>query len=191
MIRPTRLFFPFLVLVLTGIGCAKQPVTPPAAAAPKSFHPIASVIDLMSGQIDPAADFLWDSVATISGPNGIEEKQPRTDAEWAEVRRQALILLEGVKLLVMEGRPVAHPGQKLENPPGDGDLNPQQSEAMIAAERQIFLAYARALQDAGQLALKAIDARDVTAFFESGGAIDEACELCHMKFWYPNGGAPQ
>ena len=37
-------------------------------------------------------------------------------------------------------------------------------------------------------ALKATEARDVDALLEAGGQIDEACEACHKKFWYP--GAP-
>ena len=154
------------------------------------FQPTASIIDLMSGQIDPAADFLWDSVATISTRKGTEERQPRTDKEWAEVRRQALILVEGANLLMMEGRVVAQPGQHLENPPGEGDLSPDQSLASIAANRSTFISYARGLQEAGLAALKAIDARQVDAFLEAGGNIDEACEACHKKFWYPGGVTP-
>ena len=173
--------------VLLGLSaCAKQEAK--TAAPPSPLNPVASIIDLMSGQIDPAADFLWDAVATTSTAKGLLEKQPRTDEEWATVRRQALALIEGVNLLMMDGRVVAHPGQSLENPPGPGDLSPDQSLATITAERATFIAYARALQDAGLLALKAIDARNVDDFLEAGGTIDEACEQCHKKFWYP--GAP-
>ena len=178
------------VLAFGLASCAKQEAPKPAPP-PIPFQLTASIIDLMSGQIDPAADFLWDSVATITGPKGTEEKQPRTDAEWAAVRRQALGLIEGVNLLMMEGRVVAHPGQTLENPPGAGDLTPEQSLAAISADRMTFIAYARTLQDAGALALKAIDARNVDAFLEAGGVIDEACEQCHKKFWYPGGGTPE
>ena len=174
-------------------ACSKAPVAtaPSAPAEPSPFHPTASVIDLMSGQIDPAADFLWDSVATITGPKGTEERQPRTDKEWAEVRRQALILIEGCNLLMMEGRHVAAPGQTLENPPGKGDLAPADAEKQIAAERASFVAYAQNLQQSAQQALKAIEARDTAAFLEAGGSIDEACEVCHTKFWYPGGGTPK
>jgi hypothetical protein len=36
------------------------------------------------------------------------------------------------------------------------------------------------------VALKAIDARDKEALLDSGDAIDQACENCHVKYWYPN-----
>jgi hypothetical protein len=177
------------LVALALAGCAKQ--EPPKAEPPPSpLQPVASVIDLMSGQIDPAADFLWESVATISGPKGTIEKQPRTDDEWAAVRRQALVIIEGANLLMMDGRLVGHPGQQLEGPPGPGDYTPEQSFAAITADRLTYIAYARALQDSAGLALKAIEARNVDAFLESGGIIDEACEQCHKKFWYPQGGAP-
>jgi len=35
-----------------------------------------------------------------------------------------------------------------------------------------------------------VDARDLDAFTEAGGAIDEACEQCHKHFWYPDAPTP-
>ena len=69
-------------------ACAPKPASQAAAAVamPPPLKPVASVIDLMAGQVDPAADFLWESVATVSTTKGIEERHPKTDAEWAEVR---------------------------------------------------------------------------------------------------------
>jgi cytochrome c556 len=34
-------------------------------------------------------------------------------------------------------------------------------------------------------ALAAVDAHDVDKISEVGGAIDEACESCHLQFRYP------
>jgi len=175
------------VSVLLLAACAKAPA-PLAAAPAQSFQLYASVIDLMSGPIDKAADFLWDSVGTESSPKGPVDKLPKNDKEWAAVREQAVLLAEASNLLMMEGRVVAHPGQKLENPPGEGDLTPEQSLAAINADRATFVGFARALQATAASALKATEARDVDALLEAGGQIDEACEACHKKFWYP--GAP-
>ena len=176
-------------LVMLLAACGREAAAP-ASAPPPPYKPVASILDLMAGQIDPAADFLWESVATVSGPKGTEEKQPRSDKEWKEVRRQALLLIEGSNLLMTEGRVVGHPGQKLEDPPGPGDFTPEQSEAAIKADRSTFIAMSVALRTAGEGALKAIEARNVEAYLESGGIIDEACESCHKKFWYPGGGTP-
>jgi hypothetical protein len=106
--RSMKLFGACLALFAI-VGCSPKPAaesTAPAVAAAQP-KPVASVLDLMLGQIDPAADFLWESVATISTDKGIEERQPRTDAEWAEVRHKALAVIEGANLLMLEGRRVA------------------------------------------------------------------------------------
>ena len=189
MKTPSFLFAACAALLVA--GCTREapvPAAAPALATP--FKPVASIIDLMSEQVDPAADFLWESVATVSGPKGTEEKQPRTDAEWQAVRRQALLLIEGANLLMMDGRVVAHPGQKLEGAPGPGDYTPDQALAEITAHRAEFNAFALGLLNAGNEALQAVEGRNVEAFLEAGGTIDEACEGCHKRFWYPGGGAP-
>jgi hypothetical protein len=33
--------------------------------------------------------------------------------------------------------------------------------------------------------LDAIDAKDPQRLFDVGGEIDEACEACHLVYWYP------
>jgi hypothetical protein len=179
--------------LLAGLFLAACSGKPDAAVAPAGppFKPVASILDIMAGQVDPAADFMWESVATISGPKGPIEKAPKTDKEWAEVRRQSLLLIEGANLLMMDGRVVGHPGQKLEDPPGPGDFTPEQSDAAIKADRARFNAFALALATTGEKALKAIEARNVEAFLDAGGDIDEACESCHKVFWYPKGGTPE
>ncbi len=100
------------------------------------------------GRSIPHADILWESVATISGPKGVEERQPRTDKEWAAVRTNALLVIEGANMLMVEGRKVAHPGQQLEEPGGATDYTPAQAQAEIDKDRPAFVAFAHALQDA-------------------------------------------
>ena len=70
------------------VGCSR-------AEAPKSpIQPIATIKDIMDGTVDPSADFIWQSVATISRVTGIEEKQPRTEEEWQDVRNNAIRVIE-------------------------------------------------------------------------------------------------
>jgi hypothetical protein len=176
-------------------GCAKQeaaaPAAPPSAAAlPGGLKPEASVLDMMMEFIDPNADDLWDSVAYISTRAGVEERHPRTDADWKTARRKALTLVEAANLLVIEGRPVAHPGQNLAEPGGEGDFTPAQAQAEIDGNRASFVSFALGLQSASKQMLDAIDKRDTDSFLEAGGTLDEACENCHRKFWYPNSPVP-
>ena len=102
---------------------------------------------------------------------------------------QALILIEASNLLMVEGRHVLLPGEKLSNP---RERRPDAREGRSGDRSRAprFNAFASALREAGIATLKTIDARNASALMESGGAIDEACEACHKKFWYPDGGAP-
>jgi len=153
------------------------------AAAEGPFRLTASIRELMDSEIDPAADFIWGSVASISTVAGLEERQPRTDEEWLEVRRHAITLIEAPNLLVMKGRRVS---AKYEAASGAGELDTDQVQQKIDSNRAAFVALAQRLQDTGLQTLAAIDAKDPVALFELGGTIDEACESCHVTFWYPN-----
>jgi hypothetical protein len=174
-------------------GCAPQEsaVTAqsgPAAAPPppaSPLKPIAGVQDVMASMIDPAADFLWESVSTTVTRNKTVEKQPRTDAEWAEVRRQAIILTEGANLIMMEGRHVVKEGAKLEDHGTPGNLTAEESQKAIDANRDSFIAFAQALRDAGVSMLAAADARNPQGLIDAGDTLDGVCEGCHLQFWYP------
>jgi hypothetical protein len=176
----TKLVRLMLAFVLAGVaGCRATP----QAEAP-ALLANATIKDIMDSMIDPSADFVFESVATIADEKGVREIAPQTDEEWAEVRRRAVQLLEAPNLLVMEGRAVARPGDKAAV--AGIELEPAQIQALIDGDRAAFISHARALQDAATVALRAIDAHDKQALFESADTIDQACEGCHLKYWYPN-----
>jgi hypothetical protein len=136
----------------------------------------------MDGVVDPAADTIWNSVATTITTKGKEEKAPHTADEWTAVRRSALQLLEASNLLQIPGRPVAKPGER--NDQGI-ELQPDQIEKLIDQDRQAWVALAHGLYDAAALAINAADAKDPAKVLESGEQIDNACERCHQRYWYP------
>jgi len=172
--------------LLAGIACSTSqsavPAAKPAAPVP-DFRLTGTIKDLMDGVVDPSADYLWDSVSTIVTRKGIEERRPRTDEDWKNVRRRAIALIEAPNLLMMDGRKVAKPGEKSENP--GIELGPEDIQDIIDHDRTTFIQRAHALQDAGLKALAAIDKKDVEGLSDAGEAIDEACEQCHLKYWYP------
>src|SRR5689334_8982440 len=156
---------------------------PPAPASP--LKPIAGVQDVMASMIDPAADFLWESVSTTVTRGKTVEKQPRTDEEWAEVRRQAIILTEGANLIMMDGRHVVKEGAQLEDHGTPGNLTAAESEKAIAGNREAFIAFSTALRDVGVQMLAAADSRNPQGLVDAGDTLDQVCEGCHLKFWYP------
>ena len=62
----------------------------------------------------------------------------------------------------------------------------QAIEALINKDRTTWTNLAHGLNDAAMLAFKAIEARDVQGLATAGEKIDEACESCHLRYWYPN-----
>ncbi len=162
----------FLLLLVT--ACRPAQVLTPAA----------TIKDIMDSVVDPSAEFLFESVAEIADEQGIREKAPQTDEEWREVRRHAIALVEAPNLLVMSPRAVAKPGEKSENP--QVELQPEQIQALLDADRAGFIDRAKVLQDAASLALKAADARNKDALFSACEQLDKACENCHLHYWYPN-----
>ncbi len=151
--------------------------------AESPLRPTATIKDIMDSMVDPSADVLWDSVATIVSAAGTEERQPRTDEEWTNVHRRAVELVEATNLLLMEGRHVAKAGEKAENP--EVELGPEEIEQVIAGDRASWINFAHGLYDAAVPALRATEARNAQALLDAGEAIDTACENCHLKYWYP------
>jgi hypothetical protein len=172
-----------IAVVTIATGCGRQEPSPPAQPSP--FEPSAGIQDIMAYMIDPAADFLWDSVSTTVNEQGTQEKQPRTDAEWNEVRRNAIIVAESANLLMIEGRHVAKEGKQLEDHGTPGNLTAAEAELAIAADRAGYVSFAQALHEVGESMVAAADARDVQALFDAGNTLDQVCEGCHLKFWYP------
>jgi hypothetical protein len=144
----------------------------------------------MAGIIDPSADVLWDSVAYIATSKGVEDRQPRTDEEWKTVRNSAITLIEAANLLSMPGRRVAAAHGFTGTPPGRGELSHAEIQQRINSTHGSFTQFARNLQDAGLRALSAIEAKDAQGLMDAGGTIDEACEACHITYWYPNQNRP-
>ena len=148
------------------------------------YQTTATIKDIMDSMVDPNADYLWESVATIVTAAGTEERAPRTEQDWITLRRHTIPLIEATNLLQMPGRRVAKPGEKSENP--GIELGPEEIEAVINQDRAAFIDFAHGLHDAVLPALKAIEAKDVKGLSDAGEKIDTACENCHLKYWYPN-----
>lgn len=165
-----------------GMGACSPKMPTSAVSLPQQFYLTATIQELMEGQIDPAADALWDSVAVIQSPAGTEERRPRTDEQWRAVRTRAIMLIEATNLLSMLGRRV----KSGDSPVGLGEFSPAEIQQRIDASHDSFVRFAGLLQDAGLKALAAIDAKDAQGLMDAGGVIDEACEACHVTYWYPN-----
>src|SRR5499425_109187 len=174
------------ILVLLSAGaCAKSSQAPQQ----QPEYRLNTVKDVMDSIVDPASDYIWDAVETTVSAKGVEEKMPHTDEEWKQVRRHAVMLLEATNLLQIPGRHVAKPGEKADDP--KVELAPEQIEDMINKDRAAWIKYAHGLHDATMEAFKAIEAKDTEGLLNAGDGIDNACEKCHLQYWYPNEKIPE
>ena len=166
-----------LALALWCTACSQQ--APPAAP----LETIATLQDLMRDEVDPCADYIWDSVGSITTASGTVERQPRTDAEWAELRHNAVVLLEATNLLVIPGRQVSLTGFPSDGP---GVLSSAEIQQRLTGHRAEFNGFAVALRGTARKVLAAVDARDSAALLHLGEEMDGACEACHLANWYPH-----
>lgn len=162
--------------LLVATACGTQPPQP-------EYRVTATVKDIMDALVDPSADVLWESVGEIINASGVEQRAPKTDEEWATVRRHAIQLLEATNLLLMQGRSVAQPGEKSKNP--GVELAPEQIQTLINEDRAAWTKLVHGLYDSALPALKAIDAKNAQGLMDAGEGIDRACENCHLRYWYP------
>lgn len=174
-----------LLLALLGgalAACGNQPV--PAAAPANNFRPRASIAEVMESVIVPSADVLWNATAYDISAEGVKDFSPKTDEDWERVEWAGVTLAEGLNALLIPGRRVAPPGTVSESP--EHELNPEQIEAILEREPEVWVWFVHALDDTVQEIQEAIRKRDLHALNEAGGALDEVCENCHLHFWYPN-----
>ena len=168
-----------LVLVATGVRAQA-----PQNLNMSNFTLDATVAEIMDSMVMSTAQVLWDAVSVDVTEKGTIEKIPKTDEDWEKVRWAAVTLAEATNVLAIPGRKIAPPGTKSENP--DAELTPEQIQKLYDSEFPAFVAHAKVLHATAMQAVKAIDARNVDGLSDAGGAIDEACESCHLQFWYPN-----
>ena len=168
------------VPILAASGCRR--------AQPPAYRPTATIRDIMISIVDPQADVLWNAVATIIDASGTEERQPKTEEEWATVRRSAVQMVEVSNLLLVPRRQAARRGENSENP--GIELEPAAIEKLIAEDPATWGKLVGGLHDAAVPALKAVEAKNVEALFEAGDKLEKACESCHHNYWYPPKNAP-
>ena len=156
------LFVVSVALFISGIGfviaaerTVRSAAGPAAPVAARAAPSIATVKQIMGGIVMPSAALIWDSVSTIVDANGINEKVPRTDEEWAAVGTSAAMLVEAANLIV------------------DGDRAVDQDE---------WVKMARAMAESGQKALKAAEARSADGILAVGEEINTTCDACHERY---------
>lgn len=155
------LFVVSVALFISGIGFiiasgrVVRAAAPAAAAEATAVAPVATVKQIMTGIVQPAAAAIWDSVSTTISERGVEEKMPRTEEDWASVATSAATLAESANLLMLGDR---------------------------AVDRDEWPKMVRAMADAAGKALAAAEARSVDGILGVGEEINTTCDNCHERY---------
>jgi hypothetical protein len=174
---------------LTWSQCSKA--APPAtqSAAPiltgGEMTPVVSVKELMANMIDPVADNIFDAVWWDVTSKGIVEHRPTTDEDWEKIKTGAVTLAEGIYLLKVP-RQFAPPGDVNNSlglhPP---ELSPTQIKEKLDKDPVLWNAKIEALRNVALEVLEVVKKKDRDGLFPASGDLDEACEGCHLEYWYP------
>jgi hypothetical protein len=179
-----------LSAVTTSCSSSKPaPVPPPAQQLWGDMKPVVSVKELMRDFIDPASDYVFDSVGIVSNKKGAVETAPKTDADWEKIRAGGVMLAEGAYLLKVP-RPFAPAGDENNSTgPDPEELSPAQIKAKLEADPVLWNAKIEALRNVGLEVLEIVKKKDAKELWDAADNLDQACESCHVAYWYPGEGA--
>ena len=172
--------------VLTTVCSSSKPAPRlPAAPVRTPMKAVVSVKELMRYTIDPLADNIFDAVTWDITKKGIVETVPKTDEDWEKVQIGAVTLAEGIYLLKLP-RPFTPPGDVNNSTgPNPPELSPTQIQAKLDADPVVWDAKIEALRNVALEVMDVVKKRDAEALFEASEDLDQACESCHLEYWYP------
>jgi len=166
-----------------------SPVAPGGSALWGDLKPVVSVKELMRDMLDPASDFIFDAVKIVTTKGRTVETTPKTEADWDKIRIGAVTLAEGVALLKIP-RPFAPSGDENNSTgPDPEELSPAQIKAKLEADPVLWNAKIEALRNVGLEVLEIVKTKKADELWQASDDLDNACESCHVKFWYPGEGA--
>ena len=125
------------------------------ASGPPAAPPVATVLELMDGNVSPASSVVYAAVATTVTRVGVQETRPKDDREWRRVAGNAASLIEASELLKVEGR---------------------------AKESEDWATIAKAMGDAAAEVRAAAQKQDAEGILAAGERLNNSCDNCHRKF---------
>ena len=165
------------------LGCSAMLVAPHevhSAAAPADLH------DLMKNVVAVQTQVVWDIGNQALDDQGNPDASKLAAADWTRIIDAATKVRQASQTLARADHvQAAAPGMKIEGEGNSGALGAKQVQALIDKDPAGFRAMSQALAGSMEQIGAAAKAKDAAKLFEVSGALDQVCESCHMKFWYP------
>lgn len=135
-----------LAAAVAALGCGAQ--APP-------FKSVVDTKTLMNSVIEKQANVVWESVGEIATLEGVEERRPKTEADWQNIRDAAVNIAESANLLMI---------------------------APHVRDTEEWIASTTGLITESERMIGAIDRKNVQDVFDVGADIYEACVRCHRQY---------
>ena len=140
----------------------------------------------MKGVVAPQAQVLWDITNGAMNSNGDIDPALLKPADWARIadagaqlKAKAHALAAATQIIV------AAPGEKIQDEESPGGSNAANVKGFIDADRQGFSDMASTLASSADEFVAAARARDTVRLTAPVQGLDQVCEACHVKYWYP------
>lgn len=175
-------------LGMAGLGLALGLAACNRASAPAEpefslHHMMKQVVDVQAKRIWAVGNKAFDDVGKPDASLLDEQDWKQVAAASVELRKGALYLKSHPGLPVTVGDEKV---QDAEDPHEAGRI-----AAWIKADQPGFTGAADALAGASDTFAKAAATRDVTLLDQAADGLDEVCESCHSRFWYPDDVKPR
>lgn len=169
---------PFAVLGSIALLVAAYEVH--SAAAPPDLHePMKSIVAVQT-------QVIWDVGNQAQDDQGNPDPSRLAAGDWNKIIDAAGKVRQVAQALAQsEHVVVAAPGVKIEGEGNPDALGVKQVQAAIDANPAEFRARSQALAASMGQIVAAAKAKDARTLFDVSGALDQVCEDCHVKFWYP------
>lgn len=129
---------------------------------------------------------VWDIGNQAQDDQGNPDASKLAAADWTRIIDAATKVRQASQTLAQADHvQAAAPGMKIEGEGNSGALGANQVQALIDKDPAGFRAMSQALAGSMEQIGAAAKAKDAAKLFEVSGALDQVCESCHMKFWYP------
>jgi Cytochrome C''. len=148
--------------------------------------------DLMKNVVATQTQVIWDVGNRAQDDQGNPDASKLAADDWSKlidaagkVRQVAQTLAQSEHILV------AAAGVKIDGEGTADARSAKQVQATMDANPKEFQALSQALVTSMDQVVGAAKAKDAAKVFDVSGALDQVCENCHVKFWYPQQTATQ
>jgi cytochrome c556 len=169
-----------LAYVLGSIGMLVAAYEVHSAAAPADVHALMKDVVAVQTQV------IWDISNAAQDDQGNPDASKMSAADWTKIIDAAGKVRQASQTLAKADHVIAAaPGVKLEGEGNEGVAGAKQVQAALDKNPAEFRTRSQALATSMEQIATAAKAKDAAKVFEVSGVLDQVCEDCHQKFWYP------